>query len=350
MIHSRPAVLAGLLILAWPRAAPAAAATAEERAAFDRINAARRARDLPALRWDDISYAALKALGPSRNTLPPTKVYSRVAERRGYAASASFHHWEGPDARAQAEASPHVAGSHTHGSLVLEGAQAGLYLCRIPLPDSPTAVRGAVGVVLYRCPACGREWPRRADDGAPLRASCAHCDLLAGGYLDDSSGVSHWATHYTRPWAPTTVTNPFLAWQWTNERIRYDHHKLRHKLPGWQTPKETASRQTGVCRDTAVFLAAWLRQMKVDARVVTGFHDGEGHAWVVMFEGDTGYLLETAMDGTMSRRHPPRLELATQYLAAELMFDDRRVWISRSGKRTQDYRSAANWAETKEEP
>ena len=48
--------------------------------------------------------------------------------------------------------------------------------------------------------------------------------------------------------------------------------------------------------------------------------------------------------------HVGRLELATKYLAAELMFDDRRVWLSRSGKRTQDYRSTANWAETKEEP
>jgi 3-phenylpropionate/cinnamic acid dioxygenase small subunit len=83
---------------------------------------------------------------------------------------------------------------------------------------------------------------------------------------------------------------------------------------------------------------------------VTGLlDDKDAHAWVVLFDGETKYLLETAMDGDMSRRYPPRLELATRYLPTEMMFDDRGVWLNRGQQRVRDYGSPSVWSATAEE-
>ena len=107
---------------------------------------------------------------------------------------------------------------------------------------------------------------------------------------------------------------------------------------------------TGVCRDTAVFLAAWLRHSGKSARVVSVLHDGEHHAWVVLAEGETRYLLETAIDARISRRYPPRLELATRYLPTRMLFDDEHVWLNRSQTQTRDYDSPQVWLALEEAP
>jgi hypothetical protein len=179
---------------------------------------------------------------------------------------------------------------------------------------------------------------------------CPSCKTRLVPYLEDTKNNLHWPTWYLAPFAPFATSNPFLAWQWVNQKVRYDHPKADRDVPGWQTPQETHERGTGVCRDTAVFLAAWLRHAGKDVRVVSGLSDGEHHAWVVVKDGETRYLFESAIDGNMTRRYPPRLEMATKYVPTKMQFDDAQVWLNRGQQQTRDYDSPGIWFKVEEVP
>lgn len=285
----------------------------------------------------------------------------RLQERRGHDAPWRYRllRWEGEGPVEEAFDSPFLVDpEYTHGSLGLahdsNGASvAAIFLCRLPARLGRAHANGPNGTYLVRCPNCRREQLFELDFPDDAQFYCPNCKTVVSAYLDDSSRVNHWATWYAQPFAPDRVTNPFLAWQWVNERIRYDHRKADHDLPGWQSPRETLKRSTGVCRDTAVLLGAWLRAMGHDARVVTGLTGPtlkDAHAWVVLFDGPQAYLLESAIDGRMSRRYPPRLETVTDYVPTEMMFDDKRVWVNRGQQKVRDYTAPTVWLEIKESP
>lgn len=290
----------------------------DERAVFQSLNDARRRTGRATVRWDPVSYAVLRetarswAEGRRRES---SAVYAEVTRRRGQE-TAWIYRLRGRSSAAEA---------------------VDAVLAERELLDAEYS-SGSVAVV---------ESPPGTESRTVVAAAYL-CRLLP--YLQDVRGTLHWATWFVQPWAPFNTTNPFLAWQWANQRVRYDHPKADHDVPGWQTPQETQATETGVCRDTSVFLGAWLAHMGKGFRVVTGLlDDKDPHAWVVLFDGDTKYLLETAMDGDMSRRYPPRLELATRYLPTEMMFDDRGVWLNRGQQRVRDYGSPSVWSAAAEE-
>ena len=301
-----------------PAGASSVRGSREERAVFERLNDARRRSGRTALHWDPVSYAVMKetARAWAKGQRPESSdVNGAVVRRRGHE-TAWVYRLRG---RASAE----------------EAVEA--VLAERDLRDAGYS-NGSVAVA--------ESAP--GTDPQTFVAAAYLCRLIP--YLEDVKGVVHWAPWYVQPWAPFNTTNPFLAWQWANQRVRYNHPKADHDVPGWQTPQETQAMETGVCRDTAVFLGAWLAHMGKSFRVVTGLlDDKDPHAWVVLKDGETQYLLETAIDGDMSRRYPPRLELATRYLPTEMMFDSRDVWLNRRQQRVRDYASPEVWSPALEE-
>jgi hypothetical protein len=291
--------------------------SAEERALFDDLNARRRRAGRATLRWDAGSYDVLRdtaRVWAGGGRTDSNDLNNEVTRRRGQHTAWLYR------LRVRSSAAEAVAD--------LLGEQ--------ELLDTEYS---SVSVAVVES----------EDAGFHLAAAAAYLSRLVP-YLPDGRGNLHWAPWFVQPWAPFNTTNPFLAWQWANERVRYDHPKAASDVAGWQTPQETQASETGVCRDTSVFLGAWLAHMGKDFRVVTGLvDDKDPHAWVVLFDGEASYLLETAMDGNMSRRYPPRLELATKYLPTEMMFDSRRVWLNRGQQRVRDYESPQVWAAATEE-
>ena len=291
---------------------------ADERAVFQDLNERRRRAGQPPLRWDAVSYDVLRDTARTwarGGRIESSALDQEVTRRRGQPTAWLYRLRARSTAREAAdellEERELLDPGYSNGSVVTLETEPG------------TEPHAAVAAVYL-----SRLVP----------------------YLPDVRGDLHWAPWFVQPWAPFNTTNPFLAWQWANERVRYDHPKADHDVPGWQTPQETQASETGVCRDTSVFLGAWLAHMGKDFRVVTGLvDDKDPHAWVVLYDGETKYLLETAMDGNMSRRYPPRLELATQYLPTEMMFDSRRVWLNRGQQRVRDYESPEVWAAATEE-
>ncbi len=342
-------------------AAPAEASL-DERWAFDQLNARRRAAGSPPLQWDTLAYGALRDARPAAlHALPDgaTRLGERVKQRRGLdvawaALLRPATTLQGAVDGALADADL-LARRYTQGALALATTADDLtllvvYVCEMPPLLSRTTLNGPGGTYRVRCPNCRRESLWRLDSPRGfVSIDCPFCRTLTTPHIEDLSGRLHWPTWYVRPYAPFALANPFLAWKWVNERVLYDHPKADRDLPGWQTPQETAERKTGVCRDTAVLLAAWLHDMGHDARVVTGDHGGP-HAWVVLRQGDTRYLLESAGDGPLNRRYPPRLELATDYFPSEMMFDSSRVLLNRGQSKGRDYDSPQVWLSAEELP
>jgi hypothetical protein len=344
------------------RAAPAEASL-DERWLFDELNARRRAAGAPALAWDALAYDVMRAARVEALVAQPQgadRLGALVREQRGLDLAwmallrgASELRLASASALADADL---LDRRYTQGAVGVavsaDGTRAvvAAYACAMPALLGRTNLNGPAGAYRLRCPACRRE--RVYSLAAPrghVASDCPFCRTLLTPHLEDTRGALHWPAWYVRPYAPFALTNPFLAWKWVHEGVLYDHPKADRDRPGWQTPAETARLKTGVCRDTAVLLAAWLREMGHDARVVTGEHGG-AHAWVVMSDGETRYLLETAGDGPLGRRYPPRLELATDYFPTEMMFDDRRVLLNRGQQTTRDYDSPRVWFAAEELP
>lgn len=61
----------------------------------------------------------------------------------------------------------------------------------------------------------------------------------------------------------------------------------------WQKPTSTLKRGVGDCEDLSFLLCSLLLALGVQARVVFGGYNGEGHAWVEAGAGDVGGILET---------------------------------------------------------
>ncbi len=336
--------------------------TTDEKAVFERLNARRRAAGRPVLAWDAVSFEVLREYGASIEwdaKLECEEVKRRADARRGFAPGWSCvlrTRMEAEAAAADLLEDPDLLDREfTHGSVGIvspgnRGTFVGIYLCQIAPLVGRRNVNGPAGDYRFRCPACGHQVVYSLASPHETQMECPKCKTTLSPWIEDMHRALHWPTWYVTPYAPFATGNPFVAWQWVNERVRYDHNKYNHELPGWQTAEETNRMASGVCRDTAVFLAAWLRHSGKDARVVTGLLDGGHHAWVVLSDGETRYLLETALDGSMSRRYPPRLELATGYLPTKMMFDDQRVWLNRGQTQTRDYDSAKVWLALEEAP
>lgn len=337
-------------------------ATLDERWMFDELNARRRAHRLPALAWDATAYTAAHAgnlLSLARAARGSYTLAARVDARRGYklAWAASLGHAdEFRDAVELALDGPLLADPrYTHAAVALEHGEnrtaAALYLCEQRPLLGRALLNGPAGAYRVRCPACRREalYALKAPRGY-VSIACSTCGTHMTPWIEDRAGALHWPSEFLRPFAPFATSNPFLAWQWVNERVAYDHPKADRDLPGWQWPDETARRRSGVCRDTALLLAAWLRSLGKRAWVVTGLAHGQPHAWVVLEQGGTRYLLETAHDGALSGRMPPRLELASDYLPTEMIFDEQSVRLNRGQQRLRDYDNPSVWLAVEEAP
>ena len=136
------------------------------------------------------------------------------------------------------------------------------------------------------------------------------------------------------PWVPLVA----LA---RSKAYAFDHDQFPGRMEIWQTSREAFFFPTGDCEDHAIALADWLIGLGHDARVVIGRLQGEGHAWVVLNDGERTYLLEAT-----SKRPAPALPLAANHpeYQPEAMFNRDTYWVNAGPVFTTDYRGA-QWQE-----
>ncbi|EDY80724.1 hypothetical protein VDG1235_341 [Verrucomicrobiia bacterium DG1235] len=105
----------------------------------------------------------------------------------------------------------------------------------------------------------------------------------------------------------------------------------------WLTSYQAFQTGRGDCEDHSIALADWLIDMGEDARVVTGTHEGGGHAWVVVIR-DTGTFL---LEATSKRKRRlwssyPIAKLAKGY-QPQAMFNRDFYWTNEDPSRFGDY-------------
>lgn len=138
---------------------------------------------------------------------------------------------------------------------------------------------------------------------------------------------------------PFEVSEIWMPHQVLSMRLKYQLDW--DQFPGfqeiWLSSYETFRAGSGDCEDHSVALADWLISMGEDARVVTGTHEGDGHAWVVVIR-DTGTFL---LESTSKKRRRlfssyPLASLAKGYEPSS-MFNREYYWVKDSPENTADY-------------
>ena len=120
-----------------------------------------------------------------------------------------------------------------------------------------------------------------------------------------------------------------------SKTYQFDHDQYPGAPELWQTSREAFFYPKGDCEDHAIALADWLIGLGHDARVVIGKVSGEGHAWVVINDGERTYLLEST-----DKRPARALPLAAQHpeYQPEAMFNRELYWVNSGSVLTTDYR------------
>lgn len=98
--------------------------------------------------------------------------------------------------------------------------------------------------------------------------------------------------------------------------IAYDHDKaarLAGKRGYVPSPEETFETGKGVCFDKASLLAAMLRSLGVEAKLIVGTVDGKGHAWVLAHVGSTWLRCDPTMAVVWDKDEMGRHEYVAQY-------------------------------------
>ena len=159
----------------------------------------------------------------------------------------------------------------------------------------------------------------------------------------DSSAVSgyaldkrhYYASSFLVGFQPFAVDAPWKPLYTLASRKQYQLDELQYQQDDvWQNSAQAWLYTRGDCEDHALVLADWLTEMGLDARVALGYYKNQGHAWVVVFEGEKTYLLE-ATDKRRKQRWSafPLASLAVDY-RADFMFNRSDFWVKRSGSGT----------------
>ena len=153
----------------------------------------------------------------------------------------------------------------------------------------------------------------------------------------------HFLNAYLMGWVPFQTDRHWVPQYVIAMRMKYkrDDQLFSGKMEVWQTSHGAFMRGAGDCEDQAVLLADWLIDMGLDARVVLGDYKNKGHAWVVVLDDDTFYLLEPTSRYKSKRwRHYPLARLIKDY-HPRTMFNLDTYWVNTGSRFTTNYHSDA---------
>jgi len=149
----------------------------------------------------------------------------------------------------------------------------------------------------------------------------------------------HFANSYLVGVQPFATDNDWLPLYSLAQRKVYqldsEQHQGRREL--WQNSAQAWQALRGDCEDHAILLADWLISQGIDARVVVGKYQSEGHAWVVAIRSGQAFLLE-ATDKRVGKswNHYPLASL-NQHYEPEMMFNREQFWVNTGSKNRGDY-------------
>jgi hypothetical protein len=154
----------------------------------------------------------------------------------------------------------------------------------------------------------------------------------------DLKGNLHFVNGYLVGYVPDATVAPWVPLYTLASRKTYqtdlDQYRFEER---WQNSYEALHNERGDCEDHALALADWLIGLGLDARVVLGKAKGEGHAWVVVNDGDRSFLLEATDKQRIRRWAYPLAQLHPEYVASDMF--NRQDWWKNLGSPAGDYQS-----------
>jgi len=149
----------------------------------------------------------------------------------------------------------------------------------------------------------------------------------------------HFANSYLVGVRPFATDNDWLPLYSLAQRKVYqldsEQHQGRQEL--WQNSAQAWQALRGDCEDHAILLADWLISEGIDARVVVGKYQSQGHAWVVAIRDGQAFLLEaTDKRAGKSWNHYPLASL-NQHYVPEMMFNRQQFWVKTGTAKRADY-------------
>lgn len=146
----------------------------------------------------------------------------------------------------------------------------------------------------------------------------------------------HFVNSFLVGFVPMQNVPPWVPHHLIAKRKKYLLDKTQYGVEEmWQTSREAMASPYGDCEDHAIALADWLIGIGKDARVVLGRARGEGHAWVVVVDRDTTWLLEATDKRRLRHWSYPLAKLHTDYLPQEMF--NRQHWWRNTGGATVNY-------------
>lgn len=149
----------------------------------------------------------------------------------------------------------------------------------------------------------------------------------------------HFLNSFLVGYHPFEVSEPWMPHQVLRMRLKYqlDKDQFTGFEEVWLSSYQAFQAGRGDCEDHSIALADWLIEMGEDARVVTGTHNGGGHAWVIVIRETGTFLLEA----TRKRRQRlwssyPLASLARGYVPST-MFNREHFWATEDKNNPSDY-------------
>lgn len=153
----------------------------------------------------------------------------------------------------------------------------------------------------------------------------------------------HVVNAFLEGYVPFPVNSPWMAWYVIAQRKKYmfDHVQYTGLRDVWQTSKQAFHVTRGDCEDHAILLADWLIGAGYDAWVAVGTVQGEGHAWVVLFDADgTEYLLEATRKRRLRGLNRLPLTISHTEYHPRMRFNRDQFWYNTGSALTTSYRSS----------
>jgi hypothetical protein len=151
--------------------------------------------------------------------------------------------------------------------------------------------------------------------------------------------LHHFVNHYLIGYEPFKADQLWIPHYTIALRLKYqlDANQYGGLKEVWQNSKQAFFNTRGDCEDHAIVLADWLIAMGLDARVVLGTYENNGHAWVVVFKDSKVFLLEATNKQKRKRwDHYPLADFETKYHPT-CMFNRDYFWLNTGSVYTTRY-------------
>ena len=156
--------------------------------------------------------------------------------------------------------------------------------------------------------------------------------------------LHHFANSYLIGFEPFETKSVWVPLYTLTLRKRYEFDRIQYSglADVWQNSRQAFYYTRGDCEDHSIILADWLISMGLDARVVLGSLNGQGHAWVILIKDGKEYLLEaTAKRKVRSLNSFPLARMIRGY-NPQYQFNRDHFWLNAGNALTTRY-SGNHW-------